>query len=104
MSITLQCYANCDDVMLVWTADGHPDGVIPGCLGYSIDIKKPDGSTETLVNLKGFAADNPKVGETRPTTAWPLQTYMWTDHTILRASSAIPVTAMMGTPDRLTAG
>jgi len=102
MTITLKCYANCDDVLLVWDVT---EGVIPGCLGFAIEVKKSDGSIEALVNLEGFAADQPKIGQTQPTTSWPLQTYIWTDHTILVGTEVeFCVTAMMGQPDNLSRG
>lgn len=105
MPITLKCYANCDDVFLVWHPDGHADGAIPGCLGFCVEVKKPDGSIEVLHNLRGFAADQPRTGETRPTDTWPLQTYTWTDHTILAGSSVqFRVTAMTGQPGKLQRG
>ena len=104
MTIELKCYANCDDVFLAWrVSDG--DGSIPNCLGFAIEIKDSTGKIETLQNLKGFQQDNPQAGQTQPSTAWPLQTYTWTDHSILVDSTVqFRVTAMLGTPDHLTRG
>jgi phosphatidylserine/phosphatidylglycerophosphate/cardiolipin synthase-like enzyme len=105
MPITLKCYTNCDDVLLVWHVNNTPNSTIPGCLGFAIEIKKQDGSIETLHNLKGFEADKPQTGETQATTKWPLQTYMWNDHTILHGTQVqFRVTAMLGLPNHLNRG
>lgn len=104
MTIELQCFANCDDVFLAWRST-EGNGKITGCLGFAIEIKDSSGNIEALNNLKGFEADHPAVGQTEPTTTWPLQTYTWTDHSILVDSSvSFRVTAMMGQPKALTRG
>lgn len=105
MPITLKCYANCDDVLLVWRVNNYPNATIPGCLGFAVEIKKQDGRIEILNNLKGFEADKPHAGETQATTKWPLQTYMWSDHTILLGTQVqFRVTAMLGSAGQLTRG
>jgi phosphatidylserine/phosphatidylglycerophosphate/cardiolipin synthase-like enzyme len=103
--LELQCHANCDDVFLTWQVAGSKTNSIDGCSGYAIETRTPDGKIQPLVNLKGFEADKPTVGERRPSTEWPLQTFTWTDHTILVGSKVqFRVTAMMGTPGKLTPG
>jgi hypothetical protein len=92
MTITLKCHANCDDVFLAWRTDAD----IPDCLGFAIEIKDSTGKIETLHNLKGFASDHPQAGQTQPSTAWPFQTYTWTDHSVLVDSEvSFKITAMI---------
>ena len=104
MPIKLTCRANCDDVFLAWTVTGG-SGAIPHCLGFAIEVKDASGKVEILRNLKGFEADHPRTGQTQPTTTWPLQTYTWTDHSILIGSRVqFQVTAMIGEPGNLQRG
>ncbi|MCU6501674.1 phospholipase D-like domain-containing protein [Rugamonas sp. A1-17] len=104
MTIELKCYSNCDDVFMAWQVSDN-DGQIAGCLGFAIEVKDSNGKVEALHNLKGFQADHPKTGQTQPTTTWPLQTYTWTDHTILIDSKVqFQVTAMVGAPGQLKRG
>ncbi len=104
MTIELHCYANCDDVFLAWR-NTEADGKINDCLGFAVEIRDASGKIEVLNNLKGFQSDDPTVGQTAPTTQWPLQTYTWTDHSVLVDSSvSFRVTAMMGQPGALTRG
>ena len=63
-------------MLLAWDVVGPSGGTIPGCLGFAVEVRKADGSIETLHNLKRFASDNLEVGQMRDTTLWPLQTYM----------------------------
>lgn len=101
MTITLKCYANCDDVFLAWKTDTD----IPNCLGFAIEIRDSNGNIEPLHNLKGFESDHPQVGQTQPSTIWPFQTYTWTDHSVLVDNKvSFKITAMTGQPGHLTRG
>jgi hypothetical protein len=80
MAINLAVHANGDDAFLAWTAPNNDEW-----LGFALyrEIYRTDGSLLSygyLDNYVGFAADNPKPGEHRPSTEWPLQRYTWTDH------------------------
>ncbi|MDO3523314.1 phospholipase D-like domain-containing protein [Ralstonia pseudosolanacearum] len=108
MAVELKCYANCDDVFMVWCSktDGKISA-IDGCLGFQIEVRNDSagGVVEILPNLKGFQADVPKTGETRPSSAWPFQTFSWTHHAILHGAVgnqlSYRVTPMIGQPDQL---
>lgn len=105
MTIELRCHANCDDVFLAWRVTDPGDGEIANCLGFAIEVKNESGQVEAIQNLKGFQQDKPQTGERRPSTEWPLQTYTWTDHSILVGSKVqFRVTAMTGSPDHLKSG
>ena len=62
MAIELKCYANCDDVFLVWCAKtGGQIAAIDGCLGFRIEVRNEDAQgkpVEVLRNLKGFNSSN----------------------------------------------
>ena len=111
MAIELKCYANCDDVFLVWCAKtGGQIAAIDGCLGFRIEVRNEDAQgkpVEVLRNLKGFQADQPKEGESRPSNEWPFQTFTWTHHAILHGATgdrlSYRVTPMKGAPAKLTA-
>jgi len=110
MAIELKCYANCDDVFLVWCSKS--EGVISavdGCLGFQIEVQNndaPGSPIEVLHNLKGFKNDDPKVGESRPSSQWPFQTFSWTHHAVLHGATgdhlSYRVTPMRGQPGNLT--
>jgi phosphatidylserine/phosphatidylglycerophosphate/cardiolipin synthase-like enzyme len=110
MAIELKCYANCDDVFLVWCSkSGGVIGPVSECLGFQIEVRNNDAPgkpIEVLPNLKGFKDDNPKVGETRPSSEWPFQTFSWTNHAVLHGATgdhlSYRVTPMKGQPGRLT--
>lgn len=80
MTVKTNLIVNCDDALLFWTVDGP----ITDCLGFAVERqrKRSDGSvhSDVLENRMGFKADQPKRGEHRPSTEWPLQRLWWTDH------------------------
>lgn len=111
MAVELKCYANCDDVFLAWWS--KPNGqisTIDGCLGFQVEVRNDSVAgqpVEILRNLKGFKADSPKMGESRPSNVWPLQTFSWTHHAILHGATgdklSYRVTPMTGQPEALKA-
>jgi phosphatidylserine/phosphatidylglycerophosphate/cardiolipin synthase-like enzyme len=80
MRVRSTLIVNCDDALVFWNLDAP----IPACLGFSLERERKlaDGSTriEVVDNRMGFAADKPKPGEHRPSTAWPFQRLWWSDH------------------------
>ncbi len=80
MPIQLATIQNADDVYLVWTVRGHPDGRIPGCLGFAIEGKRPERPPFFISNRMGFQVDNPQPHERRPSNVWPFQAYRLSDH------------------------
>ncbi len=106
MPIQLKCRANCDDVFMVWSTGAAHFVPIANCVGFSIEVRNDaTGAVEFLKNLKGFEADSPAEGESRPSDVWPFQTFTWTHHAVLvGAKVSYRVTAMVGAPGALRAG
>ncbi|MBI3751766.1 MAG: hypothetical protein HY263_08965, partial [Chloroflexi bacterium] len=95
--ISIKAFANEDDGLVVWAADTN----IPDCLGFAIE-RRLNGKSGRLRNYVGFPG---QTGDSRPSTEWPFQRWKWTDHTVSPSDRiAYRVTAMIGTPDALTAG
>jgi phosphatidylserine/phosphatidylglycerophosphate/cardiolipin synthase-like enzyme len=90
MTVTLKVYVNEDDALLVWSI---PEP-IPECRGFAIARRKLEASghavEDFLLNRVGFASDpaepdpeapgGPATGATKPSTEWPFQLFVWTDH------------------------
>jgi hypothetical protein len=78
ISSKIKAIANCDHVIIAWLYD-QP---IPNCIGFAL-FKKLSTDTaataEPLANRIGFAGQDPKPGEQRPSTEWPIQRLLWTD-------------------------
>ncbi len=74
----IKAFANCDHVIIAWKYD-QP---VPNCIGFAL-YKKVKGEANAtgvpLNNRIGFAGQNPKPGEQRPSTEWPIQRLLWTD-------------------------
>lgn len=77
----IKAFANCDHVIIAWKYD-QP---IPNCVGFAL-YKKMKGqnpaSAQPLNNRIGFAGQQAKPGEQRPSTAWPIQRLLWTDFNV----------------------
>jgi hypothetical protein len=77
--IDASVHVNGDDAFLAWRMPLTPD-----CLGVAIHRRVLRGgavvSEGLLENRVGFKADDPRPGETRPSSEWPFQRYTWTDH------------------------
>ena len=75
-------YANCDMATIAWTTDGP----IAGCRGFALerDVKGPKGDApKGFVNTwVGFKGGQHKPGESRPSTEWPIQRYLWSDYVV----------------------
>jgi len=77
----IRAYANCDHVYIAWRFDQ----LIPNCIGFAL-YKRANGESETTAepigNHIGFAGQDPKPGEVRPSTDWPIQRFTWTDYDV----------------------
>src|SRR6266550_4700002 len=77
--VSISAYVNGDDCFVFWS---HPDD--PKCWGFAISrqLTTAAGTKRSgfLDNRVGFAKDDPKPHEHRPSTEWPFQRYTWTDH------------------------
>jgi phosphatidylserine/phosphatidylglycerophosphate/cardiolipin synthase-like enzyme len=78
----LAVYANCDMATIAWTTDGP----IPGCRGFALerDVRGPKGDApKGYVNTwVGFKGGQHEPGESRPSTEWPIQRYLWSDYLV----------------------
>jgi phosphatidylserine/phosphatidylglycerophosphate/cardiolipin synthase-like enzyme len=75
-------YANCDMTTIAWITDGP----IPGCRGFAIerDVRGPKGDAPRgFINTwVGFKGGQHKSGESKPSTVWPVQRYLWSDYLV----------------------
>jgi hypothetical protein len=83
MKVTkIAVYANCDMATIAWTTDSP----IPGCRGFAIerDVDGPKGDApKGFINTwVGFKGGQHKQGESRPSTVWPIQRYLWSDYVV----------------------
>jgi phosphatidylserine/phosphatidylglycerophosphate/cardiolipin synthase-like enzyme len=77
----IKAFANCDHVIIAW----RYDDLIPNCIGFALYKKvnnETAASAEPLPNHIGFAGQDPKPGEQRPSTEWPIQRFTWTDYDV----------------------
>lgn len=78
----LAVYANCDMATIAWTTNSP----IPGCRGFAIerDVRGPRGDApKGFINTwVGFKGGQHKPGESRPSTEWPIQRYLWSDYVV----------------------
>ena len=77
----IEVYANNDDATIVI----QKPVIIKDCWGFAIYRKRKgetDLEAEPLVSSVGFAGDPQTQDETRPTTEWPIQRYIWTDFSV----------------------
>jgi phosphatidylserine/phosphatidylglycerophosphate/cardiolipin synthase-like enzyme len=78
MKPVIQAYANNDDAMIVWQVNKK----IANCYGFALYRKykgESDAMAEPIQSYVGFEDQNPKEGETRPSTDWPFQKFVWSD-------------------------
>jgi phosphatidylserine/phosphatidylglycerophosphate/cardiolipin synthase-like enzyme len=83
MKVTkLAVYANCDMATIAWITD-EP---IKDCRGFALerDVRGPKGDAQKgFINTwVGFKGGQHKPGESRPSTEWPVQRYLWSDYVV----------------------
>ena len=85
-SIKVSVYTNSDDAFVAWA----PSEFIPGCRGFLLERerKTDQGQKVDIVeNRVGFARDNPKSGEHKPSNEWPFQRFICRTSTSRGSSS-----------------
>jgi phosphatidylserine/phosphatidylglycerophosphate/cardiolipin synthase-like enzyme len=76
MAIEIVAVPNGDDVVLAWRT-----GKVAGCLGYAVERQPKGGSAQYIETELPFQGQpKPATGERRPSTVWPIQRFVWTDH------------------------
>jgi phosphatidylserine/phosphatidylglycerophosphate/cardiolipin synthase-like enzyme len=82
MAVRVSVIANCDDAVVFWKVEKP----IKDCWGFAVKRERvqPGGGVQriTLDNRVGFAKDNPRPGDHRPSTVWPFQRFWWADHSV----------------------
>lgn len=81
VSSGIKAFANCDHVIIAWKYDKP----IPDCIGFALykKMKGQQPAAATPVNNRiGFAGQNTRPGEQRPSTEWPIQRLLWTDYNV----------------------
>jgi phosphatidylserine/phosphatidylglycerophosphate/cardiolipin synthase-like enzyme len=75
----IHAFANCDEATIVW----QTEALIPGCRGFALE-RQIRGKTQTsfLPTWVGFKGQKHQDGESRPSTEWPIQRYMWSDYLV----------------------
>jgi hypothetical protein len=87
VKVELAVYQNGDDALLVWNVEEK----LENCRGFAIERELTrQGKTAKgwLPNYVGFAGEDHKPGESRPSTEWPFQGFKWTDHEVGTGDSA----------------
>jgi phosphatidylserine/phosphatidylglycerophosphate/cardiolipin synthase-like enzyme len=78
----LAVYANSDMATIAWMTDAP----IPGCRGFAIErgARGPKGDArDGFINTwVGFKGGKHTAGESRPSTVWPVQRYLWSDYVV----------------------
>jgi phosphatidylserine/phosphatidylglycerophosphate/cardiolipin synthase-like enzyme len=93
--------SNCDTATIVWRAQP-----ISGCRGFALERQvKGQSATGMVATWVGFKGQTHKLGESRPSTEWPIQRYIWSDFQVKPGQTvryrAIP---MVGIAANLTKG
>ena len=74
-AIQIVARPNGDDVVLAWRTDR-----INGCLGFAVERQVRGDTAAYLETELPFAGQQSTKGERRPSTRWPIQRFVWTDH------------------------
>jgi hypothetical protein len=96
----IRACANCDTSTIVWQTDKK----IPGCRGFALERQiKGQSSTMMVPTWVGFKGQAHKLGQSEPSTVWPIQRYFWSDFLVQHGQTvryrAIP---MVGPAAQLT--
>lgn len=94
----IKVYVNNDDATIVW----HYPQPIENCWGFAVYRKRKgesDADAEPVFTSVGFADDPHTAFETRPSTEWPIQKYMWIDYFVNAGDEVCyRVVPMIGNP------
>jgi phosphatidylserine/phosphatidylglycerophosphate/cardiolipin synthase-like enzyme len=104
MPFEIRTFTNCDDATIVW----RPDTFVPKCRGFALmrktrDANGKESSEQPIETWMGFAGENWKSGDHKPSTEWPVQRYIWTDYDARKYSAVCyRVVPMVRTAGKLT--
>jgi len=74
---TVRVLTNCDEATIAWQAE-QP---IEGCRGFAVEREtRGESQSSFLPTWVGFKGERHKPGESRPSTEWPVQRYIWSDY------------------------
>ena len=97
--ISITAAANCDDVIVAWQAAAK----IKGCLGFALQREVQGQPATFLPTYMPFEGQTAAPGESHPSTVWPIQRFVWTDHlTAVGVPIRYRVCPMEGTADAPT--
>jgi phosphatidylserine/phosphatidylglycerophosphate/cardiolipin synthase-like enzyme len=72
----IRAFANSDVVTIVWKTENP----IKDCRGFALERATEGKSTTSFLSTwVGFKGGKHKDGESRPSTQWPIQRYIWSD-------------------------
>lgn len=86
MKPDVRVYANNDEAIIAW----RYAAAIPGCIGFALFRRRNDESAdaaEPIMNRVGFADESYTAGQQQPTTQWPIQRFLWTDHQVKKGDT-----------------
>ena len=82
MKTQVALITNCDDAVIFWLID-QP---IANSFGFQVERERkfPDGTIQRapIDNRTGFAKDDAKPGDHKPSNVWPFQRFWWADHEV----------------------
>lgn len=94
----IKAYSNCDHAFVVWRYDER----IPECRGFALYRRLTGGEEGPVYTWVGFEKEIAKVGETHPSTEWPIQRFTWADLAVRPGQEiAYRVVPMVGEPGKL---
>lgn len=102
MALSVTAIANVDDVVIAWKTDRK----IPHCLGFALQRSAAGEDPVYLTTEVPFRGSPvPAAGTAEPSTVWPIQRFVWTDHNApSKLAGRYTVVAMVGTETDLVPG
>ena len=100
---TVAVYSNSDMASIAWETDNP----IPGCRGFALERQVAGAAGQAasgFINTwVGFKGEDHTDGESRPSTVWPIQRYIWSDYLVSIGQKArYRVIPMLGPAGKLT--
>ncbi len=96
-------YSNCDMATVAWVTNA----AIPQCRGFALERevapgKKGDAASGFINTWVGFKGQKHQAGESRASTVWPIQRYIWSDYVVsLGQKVRYRVIPMLGSANNL---
>lgn len=84
MPHSIHVFSNQDDAYITW----QYEETIIDCVGFALYRKRKGGKPEVVNTWVGFENEPHKLHEHKPSTEWPIQRFMWTDHLVNRGDIA----------------